>query len=55
MPIVLKDVIQLFNGKRAHQDIIDQASSTYNVDIDIGYIRHLFEQEILISPHSMTN
>ena len=49
MPIILKDVIQLFNGKRPHKEIISIASKKYHVDIDIGYIRHLFEQEILIS------
>jgi len=49
MPIILKDVIQLFDGNRSHDDIIAIASKKYHVDIDIGYIRHLFEQEILIS------
>ena len=48
MPKALKDIVSLFNGKNSVQNILQISSETFNVTIDNAYIRHLYEQKIII-------
>ncbi len=48
LPIIMKQIIEEFNGSQTVDQLLTIIPDKYNVDIDMAYIRHLHEQEILI-------
>ena len=48
LPTIVHQLLGLFDRKTPNKTIIKTAKNTLNVDIDMAYIQHLYEQELLI-------
>ena len=49
LPIIMTSIIKEFDGSKTVDHLLSIIPEKYNVDIDMAYIRHLHEQDILIN------
>ena len=48
LPRVMKHIVPIFNGTYAVSDLLTVIPGQFKIDMDMAFIRHLYEQDILI-------
>ena len=48
LPRVMKHIAPIFNGTYAVSDLLKVIPGQFKIDMDMAFIRHLYEQDILI-------
>jgi hypothetical protein len=50
LPRVMKHIAPIFNGEYAVSDLLKVIPGQFKIDMDMAFIRHLYEQDILVEP-----